>query len=213
MKTKNKPSIPSLEVIHEVLPQTQCTLCDYPGCAPYAEAMRAGEAPIDRCASGGIPVLEALGKCFNQDTKPMVNDLLKRAVPPKRAVIDPSGCIGCGKCIPVCPTNAIVGTAKSLHAVIETDCSGCGLCIPACPTDCIEQENMPDISLNQAKYFRSCHEQTLKQRAEKTALIKQKQQEKKQIKTSRAETVDARKAFIEQIKIQRLKQQDAHHES
>ena len=140
----NTPVIPSDEAIQKVLPQTQCALYDYPGCGPYAEAMRAGKAPIDRCASGGLPVLSALGKLFEQNTQPMEADLIKRSKPSKLARIDPEGCIGCGKCIPVCPTDAIVGAAKSLHAVINSECTGCGLCIPACPTDCIIELPMPE---------------------------------------------------------------------
>ena len=52
-----------------LLPQTQCTRCGYPACRPYAEAIAAGEAPINRCPPGGAAtnklvnrqVIEALG--------------------------------------------------------------------------------------------------------------------------------------------------------
>lgn len=47
-------------------------------------------------------------------------------------------CIGCTKCILVCPVDAIVGAAKRMHTVIAAECTGCELCIPACPVDCIE---------------------------------------------------------------------------
>ncbi len=46
-------------------------------------------------------------------------------------------CIGCTKCIQVCPVDAIVGAAKQMHTVILAECTGCDLCIPACPVDCI----------------------------------------------------------------------------
>jgi electron transport complex protein RnfB len=46
-------------------------------------------------------------------------------------------CIGCTKCIQVCPVDAIVGAAKHMHTVILSECTGCDLCIPACPVDCI----------------------------------------------------------------------------
>jgi electron transport complex protein RnfB len=36
-----------------------------------------------------------------------------------------------------CPTDAIVGTNKRMHTVIEPWCTGCELCIPVCPVDCI----------------------------------------------------------------------------
>jgi electron transport complex protein RnfB len=52
-------------------------------------------------------------------------------------VIDESVCIGCAKCLPACPVDAIVGARKRLHTVIRVDCSGCELCVPPCPVDCI----------------------------------------------------------------------------
>lgn len=53
------------------------------------------------------------------------------------ALINEADCIGCTKCLDVCPTDAIVGASKLMHTVITTDCIGCKLCIPACPVDCI----------------------------------------------------------------------------
>ena len=41
------------ERLDRILPQTQCGQCGYAGCRPYAEAMAAGEADIDRCPPGG----------------------------------------------------------------------------------------------------------------------------------------------------------------
>jgi electron transport complex protein RnfB len=53
------------------------------------------------------------------------------------AIIDEDWCIGCTLCMDACPTDAIVGTNKRLHTVIEPWCTGCELCIPVCPVDCI----------------------------------------------------------------------------
>ena len=55
-----------------------------------------------------------------------------------RAFIRESECIGCVKCINVCPVDAIVGRLQKLHTVIHAECTGCTLCIDACPVDCIE---------------------------------------------------------------------------
>ena len=52
-------------------------------------------------------------------------------------MIDEDACIGCTKCIQVCPVDAIVGANKLMHTVLSAECSGCELCIPACPVDCI----------------------------------------------------------------------------
>ena len=56
---------------------------------------------------------------------------------PVRADIDPAGCIGCTKCLPACPVDAILGARQRLHSVLEQACTGCGLCLPPCPTNCI----------------------------------------------------------------------------
>ena len=54
------------------------------------------------------------------------------------AVIDEAWCIGCTLCLKVCPTDAILGSNKMMHTVIESACTGCDLCLPVCPVDCIE---------------------------------------------------------------------------
>lgn len=53
------------------------------------------------------------------------------------ATINESLCIGCTKCLPACPVDAIVGAQQQLHTVIKNECIGCGLCLPPCPMDCI----------------------------------------------------------------------------
>jgi electron transport complex protein RnfB len=52
-------------------------------------------------------------------------------------------CIGCVKCIEACPVDAILGSEKQMHTVIQASCIGCDLCIPACPVDCIKQTPPP----------------------------------------------------------------------
>lgn len=53
------------------------------------------------------------------------------------AIINEAECIGCSRCIPVCPVDAIIGTNKFLHTVLLDECIGCGLCVAPCPVDCI----------------------------------------------------------------------------
>lgn len=59
------------------------------------------------------------------------------------ACIDASRCIGCTKCIQVCPVDAIFGAAKYCHTVIAQECISCSLCVPACPVDCIDLVPLP----------------------------------------------------------------------
>jgi electron transport complex protein RnfB len=56
----------------------------------------------------------------------------------KAAFIDEARCIGCRRCIEVCPVDAIVGAQGLMHTVVEPWCIGCALCPPACPVDCID---------------------------------------------------------------------------
>lgn len=55
-----------------------------------------------------------------------------------RAIINEEDCIGCTKCIPACPVDAIIGTGKHMHSILTDLCTGCELCLPPCPVDCIE---------------------------------------------------------------------------
>lgn len=53
------------------------------------------------------------------------------------AVINENQCIGCSRCIPACPVDAIIGTNKYMHTVLVDECIGCKLCVAPCPMDCI----------------------------------------------------------------------------
>ncbi|MBS0288555.1 MAG: RnfABCDGE type electron transport complex subunit B [Proteobacteria bacterium] len=88
-------------------------------------------------------------------------------------------CIGCTKCVPVCPVDAIVGATQQLHAVIPDVCIGCNLCLNACPVQCIEIIPRKDAIDNKAlaKIART-RIQARKNRLAKQALYEQRQQEK-----------------------------------
>ena len=123
--------------IDALLPQTQCTQCGFQGCMPYAEAIAAGEAEINRCPPGGDAGIQALAALLD---KPLMALDTSRGphLPHRVAVIDEATCIGCAKCLKACPTDAIIGANKFMHTVIAELCTGCDLCIPPCPVDCIE---------------------------------------------------------------------------
>jgi Na+-translocating ferredoxin:NAD+ oxidoreductase subunit B len=125
--------------LDDALPQTQCTRCGYPDCRRYAEAMARGEAGIDQCPPGGQAGVERLAAITGAPVLPL-NTAFGGEAPMAVAVIDEAWCIGCTLCIKACPTDAIVGTHKRMHTVLERYCTGCDLCIPACPVDCIHME-------------------------------------------------------------------------
>ena len=122
--------------IDALLPQTQCTKCGYAGCRPYAEAIAAGEAQINQCPPGGAGGIDALAQLLGRAPLPL-NPVNGFEQPLTVAVVDESRCIGCTLCIPACPVDAIVGSARRMHVVIASQCTGCDLCLPPCPMDCI----------------------------------------------------------------------------
>jgi electron transport complex protein RnfB len=132
---------PEVQRIHAALPQTQCTRCGYPDCAGYAEAIAAGEADINQCPPGGAEGIERLAALTGR--APLALNPVHGIEGPRAvAVIDEGWCIGCTLCIDACPTDAILGSNKLMHTVIEPYCTGCELCVPVCPVDCISLENV-----------------------------------------------------------------------
>jgi electron transport complex protein RnfB len=122
--------------IDQLLPQTQCTRCGYAGCRPYAEAIASGEANINQCPPGGAATITSLAKLLGRAPLPL-NPANGIEGPTLVAQIDEALCIGCAKCLPPCPVDAIVGARKRMHTVLVDVCTGCELCVAPCPVDCI----------------------------------------------------------------------------
>jgi len=123
--------------IERVLPRIQCAQCGFPGCRPYAEAIVAGHADINRCPPGGDTTIRALAELLGRDPQPL-DASLGHASMDRVARIDETLCIGCNLCARACPVDAIVGIPQTMHTVLARYCTGCELCLPPCPVDCIE---------------------------------------------------------------------------
>jgi electron transport complex protein RnfB len=170
------------EQIDVLLPQTQCTKCGFTGCRPYAKAISEGKAEINQCPPGGAEGISKLAKLLSVEEKPLNPDFGCEQ-PRKVAFIIEEVCIGCTKCLPPCPVDAILGANKQMHAVIADECTGCELCIAPCPVDCIIMQDIESPTLwNQAmadhaklRYQNKQHrlEKQLEEKAER--LKKQKQ--------------------------------------
>jgi len=128
-----------VEQINDLLPQTQCAQCGYPGCRPYAAAIADDGVGINLCPPGGEETVRRLADLLGRAIIPLLEE-----VAPGRsaAIIDESQCIGCTYCRSACPVDAIVGAQQLMHTIIESECTGCELCIAPCPVDCISMRSL-----------------------------------------------------------------------
>ena len=151
-----------VEKVRECLPGNNCGGCGYPGCDGLAEAIVAGDAPVNGCPVGGAPVAskiaEILGveagssekqvafvKCAgtcekaNQDYEYTgVQDCAAMAfIPGGGAKSCSYGCLGFGNCVKACPFDAI-HVVDGIAKVDKEVCKACGKCIAACPKHLIE---------------------------------------------------------------------------
>lgn len=133
-------SDPLVDEIEAMLPASNCGQCGYPGCTPAAEALVKGDALVTLCPPGGRALAEQLAAKLgvNADLSDMDDS------GPKIAISKEELCIGCTRCFKVCPTDAIVGAPKMIHAVIEAACTGCGACADICPTEALVMQQIPE---------------------------------------------------------------------
>ena len=125
-----------VEQVNELLPQSQCAQCGFPGCRPYAAAIVDGGAAINLCPPGGDETVRRLAALLGREPLPPAQ--AASSVPPGSvAVVDEALCIGCAWCRDACPVDAIAGAHHFMHTVFASECTGCELCIARCPVDCI----------------------------------------------------------------------------
>ncbi len=187
------------EQIDAILPQTQCGLCGFGGCMPYAEALVQENAAINLCPPGGVKGLRTIAQLVAEDPSPFIADMEKNTKPKQLALIREEECIGCTKCIQACPVDAIVGAAKSMHTIITAECTGCELCIPPCPVDCISifaiAEETPEQEKQKANLsrerFRARNIRLSKENSNQTIHSREKN-------NSSSESLTDKKAFIQE---------------
>ena len=142
--------------LRECLPGANCGACGYTGCDGYAEALAKGEAAPNLCIPGGasaaLGISEILGVEASVSEKrvayvhcngtPDVTDKASdydgyRTCAAMCLVCGgPNsckfGCLGCGDCAAVCPTNAIC-VKDGVARINPTKCIACGKCVKTCP--------------------------------------------------------------------------------
>lgn len=123
----------------EMMPGTNCGQCGLAGCMAAAEALVRGEAPVTVCPGGGSALAQAfaakLGIALSLDGAVDMG--------PQVAEVAEEICIGCGKCVKGCATDAIVGAAKQIHNVLREACTGCSSCVEKCPTEALAMKPVP----------------------------------------------------------------------
>lgn len=134
---------PVAEEIAELMPGTHCGQCGFAGCNAAADAIVTGEADLTCCPPGGKQLAETIAELLGVSI-----DLDGMQSEPLYASIKADTCTGCTRCYKVCPTDAIIGATKQIHAVINAACTGCGSCVKACPEDCIDMVPEPVVLEN-----------------------------------------------------------------
>lgn len=132
---------PLVKEVEEMLPGTHCGQCGFTGCAGAADAIVGGEASVTCCPPGGKALAQELATKLGVDVN--LDDVQDAELV---AEIDASLCTGCCRCYRACPTDAIIGANKQIHAVFSEACTGCKKCFDSCPEDCISMKQ-PELTL------------------------------------------------------------------
>ncbi|MBL8487435.1 MAG: RnfABCDGE type electron transport complex subunit B [Rhodocyclaceae bacterium] len=130
---------PLMDELVAMMPGSNCGQCGFPGCTGAAAAIAEGTAPPTCCPPGGKALAAALADRLGIAID--LSALEDRG--PQLAVVAEEVCIGCCRCIKVCPTDAIVGAAKQIHNVLREACTGCGSCVERCPTEALVMRPVP----------------------------------------------------------------------
>ncbi|HEY3432898.1 MAG TPA: RnfABCDGE type electron transport complex subunit B [Rhodocyclaceae bacterium] len=130
---------PVVDEILAMMPGSNCGQCGFAGCAGAANALADGKAAASVCPPGGkelaVSLVAKLG--ISLDMSQVKDD------GPQIAFVSEDICIGCCRCIKACPTDAIIGAAKQIHAVIREACTGCSSCVDRCPTEAMTMKPVP----------------------------------------------------------------------
>lgn len=130
---------PAVEAVTAMMPGSNCGQCGFPGCAGAAEAIVAGTAAPTCCPPGGKALASAIAARLgiSVDLSALGDD------GPRVATVSEEFCIGCCRCIKVCPTDAIIGAARQIHNVMRDACTGCSNCVAKCPTEALAMRPLP----------------------------------------------------------------------
>ena len=147
--------------VDDVLPGVNCGACGYAGCSSFAEALVAGDAPINGCPVGGEKLAQLLGEIMGSTAvvgekkiaqvlcaggrKETRHPAEYRGIQSCRAAVMVSGgtkscqygCLGLGDCVTACPFGAIMISDNGLPVIDPEKCTACNKCVLACPREII----------------------------------------------------------------------------
>jgi formate dehydrogenase beta subunit len=148
---------PRIEAVADLLPGANCGGCGQAGCSAAAEAMVAGEIPVNSCVVGGNETADAVGTFLGYDVTGSEPSLAcatceggyraakkynYSGLQDCRAALQlyhgfircENGCLGLGSCFRACRFSAIhMNPETGLPSFDPDRCVGCGSCVEACP--------------------------------------------------------------------------------
>ncbi len=152
---------PRVEALVELLPNTNCGGCGYPGCRLLAENLLSGKAAPNACVAAGTDTAKKLANLLGVEHEDKLRQIAVvlckggTAEAGKLATYRGEksctatdlvggdkgcsyGCLGYGECVDACNFDAMAMDSNGLPVVFHDKCVGCGACVKACPRDIIE---------------------------------------------------------------------------
>lgn len=152
---------PKTEVVLNLLAGANCGVCGKAGCADFARALVEGKADLSECNATSLENKEKIAEVLGSDIAPGAETKVICACCGGSACEDKyeyqgygdcasieliaggrkaciNGCIGQGKCVRMCPHDAIKIMDGFAH-INQKKCIKCGICIVNCPKVILER--------------------------------------------------------------------------
>ena len=122
--------------VRECLPGNNCGGCGYPGCDGLADAIVAGDAPVNACPVGGAPVAGKIGEILGVEAGSSVRQVAYVKCAGTCENASNKYCLGLGSCVEACQFDAL-SIKDGIAWVDKEKCVACGKCVETCPNQVI----------------------------------------------------------------------------